>query len=158
MSWLKPNFPSGPIIEHIVTVENAAGDRLVTMATSSHTFGRLVPDTSYTVTVEARNAEGTSPGAAQNVTTLPAVNGMLNRFDVYLYLCPNLIKRVVFFTYKCPDWGAMISQWGTVVSMRAEAYPNWDSIPFTCLSGKYSLQVSAEKEEKIPVVAAVLLC
>ncbi|XP_071801017.1 proto-oncogene tyrosine-protein kinase ROS-like [Asterias amurensis] len=74
VSWLKPNFPSGPIIEHIVTVENAAGDRLVTMATSSHTFGRLVPNTSYTVTVEARNAEGTSPGAAQNVTTLPAVN------------------------------------------------------------------------------------
>ena len=78
VAWQPPQFPNGPIVCYTVTIQGPDGGPLRVDrcdASRSYTFVRLSGATQYTVTVEARNQEGSGPPDVGIVTTLEEPDG-----------------------------------------------------------------------------------
>lgn len=78
VEWSGVQFPAGPIVGHDLNIESS---RLVRMSVGpnvfSHVFTDQLPNTTYNISVAARNSFGSGPLRAQSVTTLEAQSGDL---------------------------------------------------------------------------------
>ncbi|XP_038044153.1 proto-oncogene tyrosine-protein kinase ROS-like [Patiria miniata] len=102
VSWKRPNFPSGPIIQYTVRIQNNIGYPQMTVTVrNTHTFVRLEPGTVYNVTVTARNADGESPEARQTMTTQPPLN------DTSIQ--PYLVVGVSAVFFPTNNWASYVS-------------------------------------------------
>lgn len=76
VEWSGVQFPAGPIVGHDLNIESST---LVRMSVGhnvfSHVFTDQLPNTTYNVSVAARNSFGSGPLRAQSVTTLEAKSG-----------------------------------------------------------------------------------
>ncbi|PIK47989.1 putative proto-oncogene tyrosine-protein kinase ROS [Apostichopus japonicus] len=73
VEWSGVQFPAGPIVGHDLSIESSTLVRMpVGPNVFSHVFTDQLPNTTYNISVAARNSFGSGPLRAQSVTTLEA--------------------------------------------------------------------------------------